>query len=149
MKSFCLWGLLVFVGSGCSSLTGPNQEYTAPAIVGRVLDATTGQPLASVRVNRYAGKPPAKDHFQEKSAAQSLKPSPAITDAQGRFALPAEKAAHLIFTPTKPMMITLVAGRQHYQTLRTNLDLVVVKPTKTAHGPEINAGDLRLWPQPK
>ena len=149
MKSLCLLGLLLLVGAGCSSLTGPNQEYTAPAVVGRVLDATTGQPLASVRVNRYAGKPPPRDPFPEKSGEQSLKPSPAMTDAQGRFILPAEKAAHLIFTPSRPMMITLIVGRQNYQTLRTNLDLVVVKPTKTSHGPEINAGDLRLWPQPK
>ena len=149
MKSVCLLGLLLLVGTGCSSLTGPNQEYTTPAVVGRVLDATTSQPLADVRVSRFAGKPPPKDLFQEKSGPQSLGPSPARTDAQGRFILPAEKAAYLIFTPSRSMMVTLIAERQNYQTLRTNLDLVVVKPTKTSHGPEINAGDLRLRPQPK
>jgi hypothetical protein len=149
VKSFWLLGLLLLVGAGCSSLTGPNQEYTSPAIIGRVLDATTSQPLAGVRVSRHAGNPRPKDPFPEKGGEQSMQPSPAITDAQGHFVFPAEKAAHLIFTPSKPMLITLIAERQHYQNLRTNLDLVLVKPTKTSRGPEINAGDLRLWPRSK
>lgn len=144
MKTSCLLGVLVLVGAGCGSLTGPNQEYLAPALTGRVLDADTSQPLAGVRVSRQAGNPPPKDPFPEKGGVLILTPSPAVTDAQGRFYLPAKKSAHLIFTPATPMMTTLVAKREDYVTLRTNLDLVVIKPVKTPHGPEINAGDLRL-----
>lgn len=149
MRIFALLGCLLLLGAGCSSLTGPNQEYTKPAVVGRVLDASTGQPLAGARISRQLGNSKAKDPFPEKGSTSIMAASPEVSDAQGRFSFAAEKTAHLIFTPSRPFMLTLTVEHQDYQTLRTNLDLVVIKATKTPHGPQIDAGDLRLRPKSK
>ena len=84
---------MVLIVTGCGSLTGPNQEYIAPVVKGRVVDATTLQPLAGVRVTRTSGTKNVEDPFPKKAGTTLIQPVPAVTDAEGQFTLPAEKEA--------------------------------------------------------
>jgi hypothetical protein len=147
MRHFCLGLMLMMAVAGCGTITGPNQEYIAPAVTGRVVNAKTSQPVAGARVIRYPGNPPPRDPFPKKGGEQLMAPAPVVTDAEGRFYIPAEKSAHLLITPAGTLLLTVVAQHMDYSAARTNLDLLVIKPVHTPKGPEISAGELRLLPK--
>jgi hypothetical protein len=130
--------------AGCESLRGPHQEYTSPAVSGRVLDAVSGTPLKGARVSRLTSRPEAESPFQKTGGEQLIADSPAITEADGTFYIPALRSAYLVFGSSGSLTLTLRAERSGYLTLTTNLDLVKIKPEKTDRGPEVRAGELRL-----
>jgi hypothetical protein len=147
MRYFFLGLTLVLAVTGCGTLTGPNQEYIAPAVRGRVVDGRTSQPIAGASVRRHPGNPPPRDPFPKKGGVLLMEPAPAVTDAQGYFRIPAEKSAHLLLTPSATLLITVLAEHSQYSATRTNLDLLLVQPVPTPHGPEVDAGELRLQPK--
>jgi hypothetical protein len=134
----------VLLLAGCGSLKGPHQQYTSPAVSGRVLEAATGQPLKGARVSRLTSRPEADDPFLKTAGEQLIADSPIITGTDGTFYIPAVRAAYLLFGPSGSLTLTLRAEHSGFLTLTTNLDLVKIKSEKTERGPEVRAGDLRL-----
>jgi hypothetical protein len=141
-------GLLALTLAGCTSLRGPHQEYTAPAASGRVLDGATGQPIQGARVSRLTTRSEADDPFAKTGGERLIEDSPAVTAADGTFYIPALRSAFLLFGSSGSLTLTLRAQHSGYQTLTTNLDLVKVKAVKTDRGPEVRAGEMRLFAKP-
>lgn len=146
LKLLSLGGALLLL-AGCGTVTGPNQQYDAPAVSGRVVDAVTGQPIKSVRVSRLTTRPEAMDPFLKTAGQQMIADTPVRTGADGTFYLKALRSAYLIFSPSSSLSLTLSAEHSRYQTLITNLDLVKIKADKTDRGPEVKTGELRLQPK--
>ncbi|PWU16393.1 MAG: hypothetical protein C5B50_13685 [Verrucomicrobia bacterium] len=131
----------LLVAAGCkSSRFGP---YTSPAVTGQVIAAETKLPLASVRIIRgtlhrrpgIAGQPKGAELLMEKP--------PALTDRDGKFYLPSERAL-TIFRPTGWQFVTLSFSRPGYETFRTNLS---ISATNIIAGePMIDAGNILLHP---
>lgn len=134
----------VLLSLGCDSIKGPNQSYLAPAVEGRLVDATSGEPLPDGWVKRYLGKPSKPDPLAEKGA-QRLMTVPTVTsDENGQFQIAPEKGGYLLMTPAPVYNITLVARHQGYETLTTNIDLLKIKPVKTNKVLTVFVGDLPL-----
>ena len=146
MKHFfwMLMGAMVF--AGCQ---GRKDSYLAPAMVGRVVDAGSGQPLDDAHLKRHLGKPAQNDPWAEKGA-QRLKTERMVdTDALGRFTVPPEKGRFLLAYPPPVYDLTLVIRRDRYLTLTTNIDLIKIRPFETNGVLTVVVGDLPLQPDPK
>jgi hypothetical protein len=137
-------GATVVLLAGCGSVKGPHQQYTSPAVSGRVVDAASGEPIKGARVVRLYSKPEPVNPLLKTGGEQLIADSPEITAADGTFYMKAQRSAYLLFGPSGSLTLTLRADRTGYLTLVTNLDLVHIKPEKTSKGPEVKAGDLRL-----
>jgi hypothetical protein len=138
---------MLFLVAGCSSLKGPNQEYTMVAVKGRVMDSETGQPVEGARVVRQVGARSEYDPRRMKGAEVLTLPSPAVTSASGHFRLPSQKGASLLFQQSSITLFRLNVNHSDYKSFSTNIDLIKIRPYKTARGPEVDVMDLGLEPR--
>lgn len=142
--SVCSVGLAWFLVVGCDSVRGPHQGVVLPAVRGRVVDATTLEPVKGARVHRSAGLddvPPAKP--QHGGAAMQA-PAPASTDRDGRFCLGVVRGGYLLFEQTPPLLVGLQIEHPLYRTFSTNVDLLRVPSVQTGNGPEVDVGEVGL-----
>lgn len=142
-KTLCLCAATLALAS-CGSLRGPHQQYTAPAISGRVLDDATDEPIQGARVARVQGREEDPTVFPKTGAERLTEDRAVRTAADGWFYLPAQRSAYLLFGPSGSLSATLRVEKSGYLNVTTNLDFVRIKPVKTSKGPEIQAGDLRM-----
>lgn len=143
----CVLGWVAFLVLGCDSVRGPHQETVLPAVRGRVVDAATLEPVRGARVRRLAGSTDARTAAPQHGGAVLQAPAPARTDREGRFSLGVVRGGYLLFEQTPPLMIGLTFEHPRYQSFSTNVDLVLVPPVPTASGPEVDLGELRLYPK--
>lgn len=146
-KTLCLCAATLTLAS-CGSVRGPHQQYTAPAVSGRVLDAASGEPIAGARVGRIHSREQDSTVFPKTGGQQLTIGQPERTGADGSFYLPAQRSAYLLFGPSGSLTVTLQAEKSGYLNLTTNLDLVHIKPVKTSKGPEVRAGELHMRRKP-
>ncbi len=138
------WWLVVlpFLLSACKSR--PLGPYVSPRVTGRVLAADTGQPLEHVRVTR--GKPDQAPMAgcTPKGGEILMRKPPALTGADGRFALPCERVLSL-FRGSGWNQIHLSFVHPGYLGFHTNCP--TLQATNTPAGqPLLDIGDVRLQP---
>lgn len=134
---------------GCSSLRGPHQEFLAPRVVGRVLDARTGAPVPNARVRHLAETgASAYEALPDQRGAQRLVESTGVrTDRQGWFNLPAHKGLFLLLHHGSGSFGSIIVEHPAYHTLRTNVTAHPAASVQTERGPAADAGDLLLQPK--
>ena len=148
VQAMMAWALALGLLTGCSTtVRGPHQEYTSPAVSGRVVDETSGQAIENVRVTRLTSRAPTEAPLDKTGGMMLIEDSPAYTGADGTFYIPAKRAAYLFFGSSSSLTLTLRAERSGFLTMVTNYDLVKFKSVKTDRGPEVRAGDLHLSPK--
>lgn len=141
-KGLAAWGLTagLAVLTGCESVTVT--PYTSPRVIGRVVAADTGLPLANVQVRRDAatpetGGPPSKGGERLKER------TPARTDAEGRFELPSERAL-TVFHPGGLNWAQLSFELPGYRRFATNYTILTPATNTPSGEPLLNTGDIRL-----
>jgi hypothetical protein len=139
-----LMGAMAF--TGCQ---GRKESYLAPAMVGRVVDADSGQPVEDAHLTRHLGRPKEYDPWAEKGAQRLKTERMANTDALGRFTVPPEKGRFLLAYPPPVYDLTLVIRCDRYVTLTTNIDLIKIRPFDTNGVLTVVVGDIPLQPDPK
>lgn len=134
---------------GCSSVRGPHQEYLAPRVVGRVLDARTRAPVANARVRHVleAGAEVREAVPNQRGAQRLLQSAEVQTDRQGWFSLPSQKGFFLLFQHGSGSFGSIVVEHPGYHTLRTNVTASPAASVQTRRGPAADAGDLMLEPK--
>lgn len=130
--------------TGCDSLRGPHQQYTAPAVTGRVVEAGTGQPIAGARVERLLGSQRTSDPTPRHGGSQMMNPPPTLTEEDGRFSIPAERGAYLVAEHSMFFAFTLLVQHPRHLTCRKDVDLLKTKPVQTGKGPLVDVGDIAL-----
>ena len=136
--------LLVTVAfAGCKSGTGPGTVYLAPRINGRVLDATTRQPLAGVAVQPIVPHQ-ARDAGSLPKGAELLEsPRAARTNQAGEFSLPSVRDLAL-FGRGGWYTVTIAFEHSRYLRFQTNYSLANVSSNAPPGEPVIEAGDILL-----
>lgn len=144
-------GGLAGLWMGCSSVRGPHQEYLAPRVVGRVLDARSGAPVFKARVRHVleAGAQVREAVPEQRGAQRLLQSAEVQTDRQGWFSLPGHKGFFLLFQRGGGYFGSIVVEHPAYHTLRTNVTANPAANVQTRRGPAADAGDLRLEPKPR
>lgn len=148
-RTWLVW-CLILSAAGCSSLKGPHVEYDAPRVTGRVVDGETGQPIHRAAVRRWS-QPPVKSSAQPEKGATQLRSKPVTyTDEAGRFIVPAKQSAYLLLGHGgAAFSAALLIQHPNYTSLVTNLTGAKWPAGEKKGPPEIEAGDLRLVPEPK
>lgn len=147
--SASLWAvvLLALASVGCGSLHGPSVDFTAPEVVGRAVDATTGAPVRNARVGRilYSPRRPGGEYRKGGEELLYLQ-SFASTDADGRFRLASQKAALLFRFGDFSLNLRLAIQGSRHQSWLTNYPVSVLGTNDVAP-PRIDAGEIRLDPR--
>lgn len=140
---------LVALGLGCSSVRGPHQEYLAPRVVGRVLDARTGAPVPNARVRHLPSSSAALPEAmpEARGASRLIETAGVRTDRQGWFDLPAHKGLFLLFHHGSGSFGTIIVEHPAYHTLRTNVTANPAASVRTDRGPAADVGNLMLQPK--
>lgn len=137
-----VWLLLIVItlaAVGCKHRT--LTPYVAPRVTGRVLDATTGQPVAQVKVWRNA---PARREA-EKAGEMLLEPAPARTDGEGRFELASERTLSPFRGGWSSVSLRFV--HPQYSGFTTNFTLRDATNLPSGE-PCVSPGDIHLAPKP-
>ena len=133
---------LAFLSAGCQSSPVLSSQYVSPCVTGRVLDATTGQPLRNVSIRRVkpsqqvvSSTPRVGDESLERTRAVRTGPD-------GAFSLDSERDL-TILRRDGWYSVSLAFTRQGYERLVTNYSLVnaVIAPSGE---PVVNAGNILL-----
>jgi hypothetical protein len=136
------WSVLFTTGCG-TTFSG----YVAPRVVGRVLDATTLQPLAGVQVRRIGTEPKPGPGEVRKGAQQLSTPQPVRSTADGTFVLQSERAL-AVFRKIHWFSVSLSFELGHYEGFTTNF--ILGEASRATNGePIVQAGDIFLKPQAK
>ncbi len=134
--------LLVAASAGCQSR--PLGPYSSPRVVGRVVDANTGRPLAGVQVIRGKSSQEQRADWEPKGGQLLMEKAPVRTDGDGRFALPSERVLTVI-RGAGWNSARLTFEHPGYERFQTNLSLTVSTNTPSAE-PVVNAGKIPLRP---
>jgi hypothetical protein len=132
--------------TGCQS--GGLSHYSSPRVTGQVLAADTHQPLPEVTVKRVAAYPADGTGTQPKGGQLLMQPAGVRTDADGRFALEAEKTV-AVFHRGGWSSVTVSFERAGYESVQTNYSTAGFPARSTEGVPLVNAGAILLQPQPK
>lgn len=129
---------LAIVICGCNSVSfGP---YTAPRVVGRVVDTETSEPVAGVQVLRGVKNRPRPGSL--KGGEWLMEKVPALTDRNGLFELSSIRALTIV-RPAGWEYVRLTFEKPGYERLQTNYpgelatNVVALEPT-------IDTGEVRL-----
>lgn len=148
MNRLVVWcvAALALVSAGCQS--HPLSLVTAPRVVGRVVAADTGQPLADVKVRSgepaedFAGAMPPKggERMMAKTAVR--------TDSEGRFVLDTER----VLTPFRGsgwFAVQLSFERAGYERFLTNYSYLNLGTNSWKGESVLDAGKILMQPAPK
>ena len=133
--------LLVLLLTGCESFS--LLPFTSPRVMGRVLAADTGQPLADVAVTSGGRRGGGWSAMPPKGGELLMAKAPVRTDRDGRFKLEAQQ----VLTPFAGAGWFTVqlsferAGYERFQTNYSRLDLSTNAPADKAL---LDAGDILL-----
>jgi len=144
MRLGTAWLLLALAQAGCQS--GTLSPYTSPRVTGRVLAADTRLPLANATVRRVAPTMTAGEDTPPKGAQLLIQPDGVRTDADGRFALEAERAVAW-FHHAGWYSVTVSFNCAGYENLQTNFTAADFKGRTPEGAPWVNAGDILLQPK--
>lgn len=135
--------LILLLACGCAPLGGPSLTYTAPRVVGRVVDADTGKPVPHAMVGRtlWTHRHPTGG-FLKAAEEQVLRQDYASTDADGRFTLPEQQVA-LLFSlgETRPNLRLAVSHSRHIP-WTTNYPVSALG--QDPRRPSLDAGDIQV-----
>ena len=129
--------------TGCQ--TSSPSQYIAPRVIGRVLDAKTGQPIAGVQVRRLTpDQEPNVD--QGIKGGQRVEQTPTVrTSSDGSFVLVSDKSLAL-FQRIGWYSVSLAFIHPNFE--RLTIEFTLVNATNTPTGePLVRAGDVRLQPK--
>ena len=140
MRELLAAGFLAAVLTGCSSFRW--SDYVAPEVNGRVLDATTRQPVHRAAVRRVWGSSPSPDAGTP-GAAGLLARDIVLTDADGSFRLSAVKDA-LTFSGGGMYGVRLAFTHSDYVTLNTNVSGTNILQDSPKTVPTLDVGDIFL-----
>jgi hypothetical protein len=138
-----LLGLLATaIFTGCGSFHV--QEYVAPEVDGRVLDACTGQPIQHVVIRRGSSDSNTAFPGSEKGGEQMLARVQTMSNRDGFFHLDAEKDVLTFGGGGYGASLTFL--RSDYETLRTNFPPKLVVRFSPKDPPKLDAGEIFLHP---
>lgn len=142
---FVILLLAAVVWTGCRS-SSPT-PYVAPRVTGRVRDARTDLPVKGVKVLRVnQGQPPKV--LDEVRGGEVMASAPTVrTDADGRFELASQRSLSP-FQRDGWYSVSLAFESPGYLRFTTNYSLKhsILSPKGE---PQVNAGDIRLFPLEK
>jgi hypothetical protein len=146
LRAGTLLATVLLTASGCGSLHGPSLDVTAPRIVGRAVDAQTGQPVAHARVGRrLSGWRGATGGFPRGAEELLLLQDEVRTGKDGRFTLAGRRVALLFSLRDPGLDLDLSIRHGAYQAWHTNYPISALANDPTEA--RIDAGDLRLDPR--
>ena len=129
--------------NGCRSVS----HYVSPQVVGRVLDATTVQPIAGVEVKRVVPDYEADTLEPVRGGEQLELTRPPQSKADGTFTLPSQKSVAL-FRNIAWFTVEISLTHDHYENYLTNY--TPRSATNTLQGePIIYTGDIVMTPKSK
>jgi hypothetical protein len=135
--------LLLAALTGCES--GKFIHYISPEVTGRVLAADTREPLANASVRRGGANQSFGAFGPPKGGQLLMQPSPARTDADGRFVLDS-KSVLAPFRQAGWSSVPVIFSHSGYETFRTNYTSANVASNADADVPVVDAGDVLLQP---
>ena len=143
MKKVYVLGLALLTWGGCQ--TRPLSHDVSPRVIGRVVAADTGRPLAGVQVINYA-QPEDYDSASPPKGGQLLKRKPiARTDSEGRFIFAREQ----VLTPfggSGWFSLQLFINQAGYERFLTNYSYLNLGTNTWKGQPVLDTGDIRLQP---
>lgn len=134
-SSSCTLALAAVLFTGCDTLSGPSIDFTSPRIVGKAVDARTGEPIKGARVGRaiYTWRGPGGE-FRKGAEDLLLQETYTRTDAQGEFNLPSRRSALLFRFGDYSLNMKLVLQKSGYIHWQTNFPMAAL--STNAPGPE-------------
>ena len=143
MKKVYVLGLALLTWGGCQ--TRPLLHDVSPRVIGRVVAADTGRPLAGVQVINYA-QPEDYDSASPPKGGQLLKRKPiARTASEGRFIFAREQ----VLTPfggSGWFSLQLFINQAGYERFLTNYSYLNLGTNTWKGQPVLDTGDIRLQP---
>ena len=137
------WPVLPLFLTGCQCVGIANQ--VTPQIQGRVLSATTCEPIAGVNVRpALPGQTPLEDDL-EKGAQRLVRGRPVVTDSEGRFVFPSRDYVRLLKRENW-WSLKLSFQRSGYAAIQTNFTATIAAAHTAEKAPIVNAGDIYLQP---
>jgi len=130
--------------AGCSSFHV--QDYTSPQVTGRVLDASTRQPIENVTIRRISWNAGDASDSPPKGGAMMLDQDTVRSREDGSFKLSAEKDV-LTFSSGGTYGVSLMLQHSGYETLRTNYPGTGVVWENPKQPPKLDVGDVFLRPR--
>jgi len=132
--------------AGCQS--NPLSQVTAPRVMGRVVAADTGQPLADVKV--ISGERPEDFNGTEppKGGERMMARAAVRTDPEGRFVLDTER----VLTPFRGsgwFSVQLCFERAGYERFLTNYSYLNLGTNSLNGESVLDAGKILMQPAPK
>jgi hypothetical protein len=140
MRQSIVLGIAFLALTGCSSFRW--SDYVAPQVNGRVLDATTREPVERAAAHRVWGGNQSADPTTP-GAARLLAKDMVLTDAQGRFCLGAVKDA-LTFSSGGMYGVRLSFTHSDYLTINTNVSGTNIFQDSPKTVPTLDVGDIFL-----
>jgi hypothetical protein len=131
------------VGLGCKSRSATH--YNSPRVTGRVLDATTHQPIAGVRIQRLVPNENAGSLDQVKGGQILERPQPIRSNADGTFEMASQKSLTL-WSQFAWFTVEISFAHSDYDKFTTNYtpaDAVMLPTGESV----IQAGDIQLQPK--
>jgi hypothetical protein len=134
--------MLALLLAGCKSR--PLSPYISPRVVGRVVDARTGEPIHSVQVRRVTNEETRRPTDPPKGG-ELLRPLPSVrTGEDGAFVLDSVRDLALF---GKGGWYSVTLSFEHARYERLIASYTPAQSTNTPSGePLVNAGDVRLNP---
>jgi hypothetical protein len=143
-RAGCIFAGMLLVGlTGCQS--GKFTSYISPQLTGRVLAADTREPLAHASVQRGGANQNFVAFGPPKGGQLLMQPSPAHTDADGRFVLDS-KGVLAPFRQPGWVSVSITFSHSGYETFRTNYTGANVTSHAEDGVPVVNTGDVLLQP---
>jgi hypothetical protein len=137
---------IALLATGCGSLHGPSLDVTAPRLVGRAVDARTGQPVTHARVGRrLSGWRSATGGFPRGAEELLLLQDEVRTGGDGRFVLAGRSVALLFSLGDPGLDLDLSIRHGAYRAWRTNYPISALANDPTEA--RIDAGEIRLDPR--
>ena len=133
------------VVTGCKSKSP--SRYVSPRIIGRVMDARTGQPIVGVQVKRIVPDYNAGTLNQVKGGETLQRPLPVRSDSDGNFILPSQKSLSFLWQLAwfNVEISFVYRGYENFVTNYTPANVV-----KAPNGePVIDTGEIKLAPRVK
>jgi hypothetical protein len=138
--------------TGCQSSPVLTTEYISPRVTGRVLDATTHQPVANVRVRKILHENQVLDATVDQppkggQALQDMQSVTTRTDRNGNFTLECQRNMSVI---RHGGWSSVTLGFQHTDYARFTTNFMLTAATLTPDGgPLVVTGDILLRPLSK
>jgi len=146
MNRLLVMGFAALALAGCKS--HPLSLAISPRVTGRVLAADTDRPLADVKIRTGEDSETFNSTTPIKGGERMMAPTPAQTDAEGRFVLETQRA----LTPFRGsgwFSVQLCFDHPGYERFRTNYSYLNLG-TNTLNGESVlDAGTIRLQPASK